>query len=86
MTKARSEHGEFKFPAKEFADVTASDRRAVAIYDDALRRSVNVFPVADGTSIDEAHYIAKYLNQNLSASGSQCLKHTPMFGATSKKR
>ena len=70
MTTARSEHGEFKFTVKEFADVTAY------VAAEPLRSTMTpleeaqiFFQLRNGTSIDEAHQIAKYLNQNISVFG-----------------
>lgn len=87
MTRARSEHGEFKFTVKEFADGTpylAAEpmRSAMTLFDEAQM----FFQLRPGTDIEEAHRIAKYLNQHISTVGITLFEAHPMFSAKLKSR
>lgn len=87
MTRARSEHGEFKFTVKESGDGTpylAAEplRSKMTLLDDAQM----FFELRKGTNIDEAHRIAKYLNQHIGTVGITLFEAHPMFSAKLRSR
>ncbi len=87
MTRARSEHGEFKFTVKEFADGTpylaAEPLQSKMTLLDEAQMFLQLQP---GTDIEEAHKMAKYLNQHISTVGITVFEAHPMFGAKPKTR
>jgi hypothetical protein len=87
MTKARSEHGEFRFRVKEFADGTTylaaePERSAMTLLDEAQM----FFQLRSSLSIAEAQRVADYLNERISSVGITLFENHPMFGATPKRR
>jgi hypothetical protein len=86
MTKARSEHGEFRFRVKEFGDGTTylaaePERSAMTLLDEAQM----FFQLRSKMNIAQAQRVADYLNEHISSVGITLFENHPMFNATPKK-
>lgn len=87
MTKARSEHGEFRFRVKEFADRTRylaaePERSAMTLLDEAQM----FFQLRSKMNIAQAQRVADYLNEHIASIRITLFENHPMFNGNPKRR
>lgn len=85
-SQARTERGEFSFTVKEFADGTPwimaePDRQMMP----ALKDAFIGFDLPDGTTFEQAHKVADFMNRNLPSMSMTIFDTHPLYERETRK-